>query len=201
MQCLHPNGFLSRDSQMGVSKSPRLELPRLRRTITSYANLRLEWGLKRSCSPHREFSNGMLHVTCTQGHRVDSWLFVVGSQTANLTPDLSFNHNLCFRCPNGSCEPILYIFVFISFEWYKELFKAMGFDPYNWSLKIWESTENPTPNMGVHLGVWMFILTLSHTPRFLSWPTFLQTLALVTSPRLRLQHTILHYLRGLTICH
>jgi hypothetical protein len=38
--------------------------------------------------------------------------------------------------------------------------------------------------MGVHLGVWVFILTLSHTPGLLSWPTFLWTLALVASPRL-----------------
>jgi hypothetical protein len=33
--------------------------------------------------------------------------FTVESQIANLTPDLSFGHNLCFKCPNGSCEPIL----------------------------------------------------------------------------------------------
>jgi hypothetical protein len=27
----------------------------------------------------------------------------------NLTPDPSYGHNLCFKCPNGSCEPILNI--------------------------------------------------------------------------------------------
>jgi hypothetical protein len=43
----------------------------------------------------------MSHVTCTQGNWVESQLLVVGSQTVNLTPDLSFGHNLCFRCPNG----------------------------------------------------------------------------------------------------
>ncbi len=32
----------------------------------------------------------------------------------------------------------------------------MGFDPCNRFLKIRESTETPTPNMGVHLGVWGF---------------------------------------------
>jgi hypothetical protein len=36
----------------------------------------------------------------------------------------------------------------------------MGFDPYNCSLKIRESTETPTPKMGAHLGVWVSILTL-----------------------------------------
>jgi hypothetical protein len=33
----------------------------------------------------------------------------------------------------------------------------MGFDPCNYSLKIWEFVENPTPKMGAHLGVWRFI--------------------------------------------
>jgi hypothetical protein len=113
---------------------------------------------------------------------------VVGSQTANLTPGLSFDHNLCYRCPNGSCEPILDICTSIAFQWYKEIFKARGFDLCYRPLKFRESTETPTPKMGVHLGVWMFILTLSHTPGLLSSPTFLWTLALVTSPKLGLRH-------------
>jgi hypothetical protein len=60
--------------------------------------------------------SGMLHVTCTQGNRVDSRLLVVGSQTVSLTPDLPFGHNLCLRCPNGRCEPILDIYVEITFQ-------------------------------------------------------------------------------------
>ncbi len=94
---------------------------------------------------------------CMQGNRVDSWLSVVGSQTANLILDLSFGHNLCFRCPNGSCEPILDIYVSIAFQWYKELFNAMGFDPYNCDMKIRESTRTLTPKVGVPLGVWRSI--------------------------------------------
>jgi hypothetical protein len=31
---------------------------------------------------------------------------MVGSQTANLTPDPSFAHNLGCRCPNGQCDAI-----------------------------------------------------------------------------------------------
>jgi hypothetical protein len=38
----------------------------------------------------------------------------------------------------------------------------MGFDPYNCSLKIWESIRTPTPKVGVHLEVWRFIP--SHSP-------------------------------------
>jgi hypothetical protein len=115
----HSNGFLSRDSQVGVPKLLRLELPQLCGTITFSADLRSGWSLKRSCSPHQEVSNGVSHVTWMQGNRVDSWLFVVGSQIASLTLNLSFGHKLCFRCPNGSCEPILDICVSIAFQWYK----------------------------------------------------------------------------------
>jgi hypothetical protein len=107
----------------------------------------------------------MSHVTCAQGNRGDSWLLVVGSQTANLIPSLSFGYNLCFRCPNGSCDPILDIYVSIAFQWYEELFEPLSFDPYNHSLNIQESTKTPIPNMGVHLEVWEFFhLTLFCTP-------------------------------------
>jgi len=43
--------------------------------------------------------------------RGDSQLLVVGSQIDNLILDLSFGHNLCFECPNGSCDPILDIYI------------------------------------------------------------------------------------------
>jgi hypothetical protein len=115
----HPNGILSRDSQMGVPKLPKLGLLQLWDPITLCADLGLRWGLKQSCSPYQELSKDMSHATCTKGNWVDSWLLMVGSQTANLIFDLSFGHNLCFRCPNGLCEPILDIYVSINFHWYK----------------------------------------------------------------------------------
>jgi hypothetical protein len=44
----------------------------------------------------------------------------------------------------------------------------MGFDPCHHSLKIQESIRTPTPKMGAHLGVGVFIL--SHPPTFsTSW--------------------------------
>jgi len=98
-----------------------------------------------------------LHATCTQGNQGDSWLLVVRNQIANLTPGPSFGHNLCFGCPNGSCEPISNIYVPRAFQWYKECLNPMSFDPCNCLLKIWESIGSPTPKMGVHLGVWRFI--------------------------------------------
>ncbi len=122
-----------------TEKFQQLRLLQLWRRITSCVNLWLWRGLKQSCSPRWEISNGMLHVACTQGNRVDSWLLVVGSQTTNLTPSLSFGHNLCFRCPNGQCEPILDIYTSIALQWYKEKFKARIFDPWNCAQKIWES--------------------------------------------------------------
>ncbi len=102
----HPNGFLSRDSQVGVPKSLRLGLSQLWGAITLCVNLWLKWGLKKSCSLHRDLFNGMLHAIWTHGNWVDFWLLVVRSQIANLIPGPSFRHNLCFRCPNGRCKTI-----------------------------------------------------------------------------------------------
>jgi len=103
----HPNVILSWDSQVGVPKFSQLGFPWLWGPITLCANLRLRWGLKQNCILHQELSNGMLHTTWTQGNWGDSWLLVVGSQIDNLILDLSFGHNLCLKCPNGSCESIL----------------------------------------------------------------------------------------------
>jgi len=88
---------------------------------------------------------------------------MVGNQIVNLTFNLSFGHNLCFKYPNGSCKPILKIYVPRAFQWYKELFNLMGFNPYNCTLKVWESIKTPIPKMGTHLGVWGFIPCFSHT--------------------------------------
>jgi hypothetical protein len=178
----HPNGFLSRASQVGVPKFHQLGLLRLWGRITSYENLWSRWGLKQSCSPSQELFNGMLHATCTQGNWVDSWLLVVGSQTTNLTPGLSFGHNLCFRCPNGRCNPNLDIYTSISFQWYKELFKVRSLDPFNHALKIQESIRDYNSQYGSSLGsvrVHSFtFFTLPGacdvTPGCPSWPATLQ---------------------------
>jgi hypothetical protein len=115
----------------------------------------------------------MSHVACTHRNRVDSQLLVVGSQTANLTPVHSFGHNLCYRCPNGRCKPILDIYASKAFRWYKKNIKVRSFDPCNHALKIWESFwpfGTPTPNMGVHLGVWGFMPSHSlHSRGHVKW--------------------------------
>ncbi len=95
-------------------------------------------------------------------------------------------------------KAILDIYVWKAFPWYKEVFNPMIFDPYNYSLKIWESIETSTPKVGAHFGMWGFIP--SHfptllgawdaTPKILSWPTLLQTLVLVMNPRLGLRQHV-----------
>jgi hypothetical protein len=137
---------------MGVLKFPQLGLPQLWGPITSHADLWLPWGLRQSCSHHRELLNGMLHAAYTQGNWVNSRLLVVGNQIASLTPDLSFGHNLCFKCPNGWCEPILNVHVSIIFQCYKKLFKPMGFDARNCTLKIWESNRDFNSHNGSSFG-------------------------------------------------
>jgi hypothetical protein len=121
----------------------RFGLPPLCEIITFCSNLQLGWGLKKTCSSFQELSNGVLRFICTHRGRVDSQLLVVGSQTANLTLGLSFCHNLCYRCPNGSCEPIFDIYTLITFQWYKEHLNARCFDPCNRALKFWESQWTP----------------------------------------------------------
>jgi hypothetical protein len=91
----HPNVILSRDSQVGVPKFPKLKLMWLWGPITLCADLQLKWGLKQSCSPCWKLFNGMSHITCTQGNHGNSWLLMVKSQITNLTLGPSFGHNVC----------------------------------------------------------------------------------------------------------
>jgi len=116
---LHPNGSFSRDSQSGVLNLSRFGLPGLWAFITSRPELGSGRGLNQSCSSPWELSNGVSHFTCTHRDQVDSRLLVVGSQIVNLTPGPSFDHNLCYRCPNGSCEAILDIYTSRPFQHYK----------------------------------------------------------------------------------
>jgi hypothetical protein len=104
----HPNGFLSWDSQGGVSKLSQFGLLGLHKVITLCSDLWLGRGLKQTCRSPWELSNCVSHPPPPWAHRggVDSRLLGVESQTANLTPDPSFAHNLCFRCPNGPSELI-----------------------------------------------------------------------------------------------
>jgi hypothetical protein len=112
----HPNGFLSRDSQSAIPKLSRFGLPRLWDFVTPRPDLRSGRGLNQTCSPRRELSNAMSHSWSTRREQVDSRLLVVRSQTASLTHDPSFAHNLGCRCPNGSCEVILNIYTSRPFQ-------------------------------------------------------------------------------------
>jgi hypothetical protein len=132
---LHPNGFYSRDSQGGVSGLSRFGLPKLWQVTTPGSNLGLEWGLKQTCRSPQKLFNSLSHSFCTPRGRVDSRLFVVGSQIASLTPGLSFAHNLCYKCLNGPCKAIFDIYTSSPFQQYKEHIKKRCFDLYNWTLK------------------------------------------------------------------
>ncbi len=104
---LHPNGFFSRDSQVGVPKLSRVGVPGLWTLIAPRPKLGSGRGLNQSCSSRQELFNAMLHSLRQRWEEVDSRLLVVKSQTGSLTPDPSFAHNLSYRCPNGPCEAIL----------------------------------------------------------------------------------------------
>jgi len=132
---------------------------------------------------------------CLSTKSTSKWHFVQG--LLNRSPEIPKvgtlvilePHNLCFRCPNGWCKPILNIYVSITFQWYKKLFNPLGFDPCNHSMNIQKSTGIPTPKVEAPLGVWGFIPShFLSLMGFLSWPATLQALVLVTSPKLGLRH-------------
>jgi hypothetical protein len=122
----------------------RFGLPGLWELITPGSDFRSGWGLKQICSSPQGLSNGVSHSTCAHQDWVDSWLFVVENQTVNLTLGPTFDHNLCYRCPNGSCEAIFDIYTSRSFQRYKEHLKARCFDLCNGALKLRESQRTPS---------------------------------------------------------
>jgi hypothetical protein len=126
-QHLHSNGFFDRDSQGGVPKLSQFGLSGLWELITPSSNLWLRWNLKQTCSSPQELFDSLSHSHCTHWDRIDSQLLVVGS----LIPSPYFDHNLCCKCLNGSCEAILDIFTSRPFQQSKEHFNVRCFDPCN----------------------------------------------------------------------
>jgi hypothetical protein len=107
---LHPNGFFSQDSQVGVPKLSRVEVSGLWTLIAPRPELGSGRGLNQSFSSRRELFNAVSHSLRRRRKEVDSRLLVVGSQNGSLTPDPSFAHNLGCKSPNGPCEAILGIY-------------------------------------------------------------------------------------------
>jgi hypothetical protein len=137
---LHPNGFLSRDSQSGVPKLSRFGFLGLWMAIASRPNLWSGRGLNQCFSSRRKLSNAVSHSPNARWERVDSQLFVVRSQ---MTRDPSFAHNLGYICPNDSCEAILDIYTSRPFQQYKEHLNTRFFDPCNRLLNFRESRRTP----------------------------------------------------------
>ncbi len=120
-----------------------VRVPGLWDFIAPRSNLGSGRGLNQSCSPQRKLSNVMLHSWSARRKQVDSWLLVVGNQTANLTPGPSFAHNLGYTCPNDQCEALFDIYVSRPFQWHQERLNVRCFGPCCWALNIWESRRIP----------------------------------------------------------
>jgi hypothetical protein len=86
-------------------------LPELWSAITPDYGVGSQRGLNQSCRPRRDLFNAISHAQIRRREEVDSRLLVVGSQTASLTPGLSFAHNLGCKCPNWQCEGIFDMYV------------------------------------------------------------------------------------------
>jgi hypothetical protein len=87
--CPHLNGFLSRDSQSGVSKLSQFGTPGTLGHHNFSLDLQSGRGLNQSCSSPQKLSNAMLRSPIARV-RVDSRLLVVGSQTVSLIVGPSF---------------------------------------------------------------------------------------------------------------
>jgi hypothetical protein len=180
---------------VGVLKFPKLGPPKLWEPITLCVDLWLNWGLRKSCSPCWDLSNGMSHATCTQINWGDSQLLMVGSQIGSLTRGPSFGHNLCFKSRNGSCQLILNIYVprifngikYFSMQWILTL--TIAFWRFNSPLGLHPQSENSFGSVGVHsLTLFCTLGSMKCGSQAHFWPAPLQALALVVSPRLRLWH-------------
>jgi hypothetical protein len=108
---------------------------------------RSRWGLNQNYSPRRDLSNDVLHSQFGGREEVDSWLLVVKSQIASLTPGPSFAHNLGYRCPNDQWDAIFYIYASIPFQWHQEHRNERCFGPCRWTLNIRESRRTPNPQL------------------------------------------------------
>jgi hypothetical protein len=108
-------------------------------------------GPHQSCSSPRELSNAVSH-----------------SRIRCRVPSPSFGHNLCFRCSNEQCEPILDIYVSRAFPWYKERNNPLRFDPSTRPLKFGSPPELPLLKWELP---WECECSLLHTPlHFLKLP-------------------------------
>jgi hypothetical protein len=123
------------------------ELPELWTAITPDCRVQSRRGLNQNCNPRRDLFNVMSHSQIGCREEVDSRLLVVESQTVNLTPDLSFAHNLSFRCPNDQCEATFHIYVSRPFQWHQEHLNERCFGPCYRALNIQESRRTPNPQL------------------------------------------------------
>jgi len=89
LQYLHPNGFLSWDSQGGVPKLSRFGLSGLCEFITLCSDLWLGWGIKQTCSSPWELSNGVLQPHFWKSVRMTLTLPKLGAWESSGTPKTS----------------------------------------------------------------------------------------------------------------
>jgi hypothetical protein len=127
-------------------------VPGLWELITPDCEVWLRRGLNQTCSPRRDLFNDVSQSQFGGQEEVDSWLLVVGSQTASLTPGPSFAHNLGYRCSNDQCEAIFYIYSSRPFQWHQEHLNARCFGPCCRALNIRESRRIPNPHFFQVLG-------------------------------------------------
>jgi hypothetical protein len=97
---LHPNDIFPGTPKLKFSKISKLGFPPFWMPIISCADLWLRRGLKQSCNPHWKLFNNICHVLWTHVIQDNHQLLMVRNQIDTLSPNLSFNHNLCCKYLN-----------------------------------------------------------------------------------------------------
>ncbi len=113
--------------------------------------------------------------------------FSCWESNSHFDPQLVFSHNLCCKYLNGSCEPILDIYVLRVFEWYEEVLNSMSFDLSSHFLKFGSPSRRQLPFTEFKFHSFTFSHTLESvnvTPKLHSRLAFFYALALVVNPRL-----------------
>jgi hypothetical protein len=156
---LHSNGTFCWDSRWSP-ESVSAGLPELWTAIAPHLKLGFGQVLNQCCSSRRELSNSVSPSQFGRRKEVDSWLLMVRSQTASLTPSPCFTHNLGYRCPNCQCEAIFNIYVSKPFQWHQENPNARCFGPCRRALNTRESRRTPNLQLFQVLG---FTITLGQS--------------------------------------
>ncbi len=119
---LHPNVIFPRTPKLGILKFPKMETPAILEAHNFLCKLSID--ARSKAKLYLSSRTFQWYMACHLHARNSRQFLIFSGQKSNwhLIFDLSFGHNFCCKYSNGSCKPILGIYVSRAFQWSKELF-------------------------------------------------------------------------------